>query len=165
MVAIIITIVVLGAVLRFRMDRAAENRLYPGEDIAIADLRAPLPENAFLACPPNHCAITTALPSPSFAVGADRLYEAWGRVVASEPHTVTVDADEARHRFVAIQHSAVFRFPDIIIAEFVALGPGRSSLAVYSHARYGRSDFGVNRRRVEAWLAKLRQLVPPEPAQ
>jgi len=30
-----------------------------------------------------------------------------------------------------------------------------SGLIIYSRSRYGRSDFGVNRSRVKAWLAAL----------
>ncbi len=33
---------------------------------------------------------------------------------------------------------------------------GRATLAIYSHARSGYYDFGVNRRRVRRWLAALR---------
>ena len=50
------------------------------------------------------------------------------------------------------------RFPDLVTVEFVALAPDRSSLALYSRARYGRSDFGVNRRRVLRWLSRLQQI-------
>jgi hypothetical protein len=37
---------------------------------------------------------------------------------------------------VYIQRSPIFSFPDIVTVEFVALGPERSRVAVYS-SRYG----------------------------
>jgi hypothetical protein len=46
-----------GFGLRLYMNHAGENRLRPGEDIAIGELRGSLPPNAFLACPPGYCRI------------------------------------------------------------------------------------------------------------
>jgi len=77
---------------------------------------------------------------------------------------VTAAEEPAQNRLVVIQHTPLLRFPDIVTVEFVALDPHRSSVALYSRARYGKLDFGVNRRRVETWLARLQQLasaVPP----
>jgi uncharacterized protein (DUF1499 family) len=88
----------------------------------------------------------------------DRLAQLWAEMVAGEPHVVTVANELAQHRVVAIQHTPLLRFPDIVTVEFVALGPDRSSLAIYSHARYGSGDFGTNRKRVLAWLSRLEQL-------
>jgi hypothetical protein len=155
-VLVVVAAVIGSAVgLRFYMHRAGENRLMPGEDIAIAKLRAPLPQNAALACPPGYCTLAGAARSPVVALDADRLYWALMRVVTGAPR-VTVIADDPRRRRVALlQRSAVFGFPDIVIARVVALAAERSSVALYSRARYGRYDFGVNRRRVEDWLARI----------
>jgi hypothetical protein len=172
-----------GFGLRLYMNHAGENRLRPGEDIAIGELRGPLPPNAFLACPPGYCRIAAeAAPSPEFAIGADRLYREFAAFAAREPRVTTiVDETQQPHgsspwpagqarglkvhegpRLVLVQRSQVFRFPDIVSAEFVALGPARSSLALYSRARYGRYDFGVNRRRVEGWEARLAEIIAPQ---
>ena len=137
-------VIVVG--LRLYMGRVAEDQLRPGEDVAIAALRGPLAANAFLACP------------PVFAVSADRLAEYWTQMIAAEPRLVQVAAEPGQRRSVLIQRSALFRFPDLVTVEFVALAPDRSSLALYSRARYGRSDFGVNRRRVLRWLSRLPQI-------
>ena len=67
-----------------------------------------------------------------------------------------VRGDEtAQHRLVVIQHTPLLRFPDIIAVEFVALAADRSSVAVYSRARYGKGDFGTNRKRVLTWLSEV----------
>lgn len=153
-----LTIGAAGFALRLYMSRASENRLRPGEDVAIADLHGALPPNAFVACPPGYCAAVDAAPSPVFAIGADRLYRSWERLVAQEPRVATMLADPKGRRIIVIQRSPVLHFPDVVTAEFVTLGPDRSSPAIYSRARYGRYDFGVNRRRVEAWLARLQRL-------
>jgi uncharacterized protein (DUF1499 family) len=141
--------------LRLYMVRPAEDRLYPDEKVTIAALKSPLPGNSALACPPDYCAAAESIPSPVFAVGWERLLENWTEIVGREPRIVAVGSEPEQRRFSVIQHSAVFGFPDIITFEFVPLGPDRSSIAVYSRARYGRGDFGTNRKRVLRWLNQL----------
>lgn len=159
----LLILAILGVGLRLYMGRAAEDRPRSGEDISIADLRGPVPQNGFLACPAGYCAVEPGLVSPVFAIDADRLTELWTKALRGESGIVMLLAAPERHRFVLIQHSAVLRFPDVITAELVALSPDRSSLALYSRARYGRLDFGVNRRRVERWISRLQQLAAPSP--
>jgi len=144
--------------LRLYFDRTAEDRLRPGEDITIVALREPLAPNAFLACPKGHCAVAEAAPSPVFALSADRLAAYWSEMMAGEPRLVQIAAEPEQRRSVWLQRSAVFRFPDLVTVEFVALAPDRSSLALYSRARYGGYDFGVNRQRVLHWLSRLQQI-------
>ena len=159
----ILVVAALGLGLRLYMGRAAEDRLRPGEDVAIADLRGPLPQNGFLACPAGYCRIEPGMVSPVFAIDADRLRQLWTEMLRSEGGIVTLVIQPERRRLVLVQHSALLRFPDVITVEFVALEPDRSSLALYSRARYGHLDFGVNRRRVETWLARLQQLASASP--
>ncbi|HEV2189841.1 MAG TPA: DUF1499 domain-containing protein [Stellaceae bacterium] len=144
-------------VLRLYMGRAAENMLQPGERVMLAELRDPIPGNAFLACPPGYCAATAAA-SPVFALSVDRLVERWGEMIAGESNVIQVENQPAAHRLVLIQHTPLLRFPDVITVEFVALASDQSSLAIYSQARYGRGDFGTNRRRVLRWLDRLARI-------
>lgn len=147
----------LGLALRLYMGRAAENVLQPGERVTLAELRDPIPGNAFLACSPGYCAATAA-PSPVFALSVDRLAKDWAEMIAGENNVIEVEDEPAAHRLVLIQHTPLLRFPDIITVEFIALAPDQSSLAIYSRARYGRSDFGTNRRRVLRWLDRLERV-------
>ena len=57
---------------------------------------------------------------------------------------------------IYVQRSAVFRFPDTIWVQPVALPQG-SSVIIYSRSNYGYGDFGVNRERVGLWLDLLRE--------
>ena len=50
----------------------------------------------------------------------------------------------------------MFNFPDLITAQVGEAGPDASTLVLYSRSVYGYSDLGVNRRRLNAWLAALR---------
>lgn len=156
-------IVALAAGLRLYMERAAEDRLRPGEDIAIPDLRGPIPQNGFLACPPGYCAVEPGTASPAFPIDAGRLAELWREMLGSESRVLMLSSQPQERRYVLIQRSALFGFPDVITVEFVPLDPDRSSLAIYSRARYGKLDFGVNRVRAERWLSRLQQLAGSAP--
>ena len=158
--ALFITVLLLaglGLAARVYMGRAVENELRPDEKIAIRELRDPIPQNAFLTCPAGYCAATAAS-SPTFKLSVARLAEDWAEMVAGESGVVQITAEPTQHRLVLIQHTMLLRFPDIITVEFVDVAPDRSSLAIYSRSRYGRGDFGTNRRRVERWLSQLAQI-------
>jgi Protein of unknown function (DUF1499) len=156
-----LTVLLLGLALRIYMGSGAEDRLKPEEAVGISELRSPLPKNAFLACPPGYCAAAEAITSPVFDMAWDRLREYWMEMISGEKRIVRALADPGSRRYVYIQHSPVFRFPDIITVEFVPLGPDRSSLALYSRSRYGEYDFAKNRNRVERWLLLLEKVAQP----
>jgi len=156
-----LTVLLLGLALRIYMGSGAEDRLKPGEVVSIAELRSPLPKNAFLACPPGYCAAAEAITSPVFDIAWDRLRDYWVEMISGERRIVRAEADPGLRRYVYIQHSPVFRFPDIVTVEFVPLGPDRSSLALYSRSRYGEYDFSKNRKRVERWLFLLQKVARP----
>jgi Protein of unknown function (DUF1499) len=161
LLATIVTLVVLGLAVRIYMGRDVEDRLAEGEAISITELRSPLPKASFLACPTDYCFVAGAVTSPVFDLPWDRLHDYWTEVISGEKRTSRVVADPDARRFVYIQHSPVFRFPDIITVEFVPLGANRSSIAIYSRSRYGQYDFEKNRKRVEKWLALLERVARP----
>lgn len=154
--AAIIVIGLLGV--RLYMGRDAEDGLRPGEQVDFARLAPGARTNVFLLCPrePAICNQSPDGVSPVFPVEMAALRERLLRVAAAEPrvHLVSEDADH-RH-LVFIARSALLRFPDIVTVELFPTGSGRSTLAILSRSRYGRSDFGVNERRVEAWIGKLK---------
>ncbi|MDF2690080.1 MAG: hypothetical protein K0Q80_3046, partial [Microvirga sp.] len=47
------------------------------------------------------------------------------------------------------------RFPDTVVVQVFDRGEDASTLALYSRSQVGRSDFGVNRRRIERWVARI----------
>jgi uncharacterized protein (DUF1499 family) len=147
--------------MRIYMGREAENRLAPSEAVGIAELHSPVPKPGFLACPPGYCPAAQAIASPVFPMPWERLREYWTEVISGEKHVDTVVTDHDNRRFVYIQHSPTFRFPDIVTIEFVQLGPNRSGIAIYSRSRYGTYDFGKNRKRVVKWLALLEKVAQP----
>ena len=155
-----LAILVPGLGLRIYMGSGAEDRLAPQEAVNIAELRSPLPRTSFLACPTGYCAVPSAVISPVFEMPWDRLRDYWFEMISNERRLVRV-AEFAPRRYVYVQHTPVFRFPDIVTVEFVPLGSNRSSVAVYSRSRYGQYDFAKNRKRVERWLLTLQKLAKP----
>ncbi|SRR5271166_5393889 len=151
----------LAAGLRLYMGSAGQDRLEPDEHLDLVLLRDPLPGPSFLACPPHYCRARTGMLPPTFAVGWRQLSALWVAMLAAKPRVVTVSTELEGRRLIHIDHSPVFRFPDIITVEFVPLGPETSTLAVFSRSRYGRSDFGQNRKRVESWLGELEKTASP----
>ena len=73
--------------------------------------------------------------------------------VAQSSARVVVLAGSAKDGFVTyIQRSAWFGFPDYISVRFIDLPGGGSTIAIFSRARFGRSDLGVNEERVARWV-------------
>lgn len=154
-------ILLAGLALRIYMGSGAQDRLGPQETVSIPELRSPLPKTSFLACPPGYCLAAEAIASPVFDMSWDRLREYWIEMMSREARVVRAIADRGTGRYVYIQHSPVFRFPDIVTVELMPLGPKRSSIALYSRSRYGEYDFQKNRKRVEKWLFLLQQIARP----
>lgn len=99
--------------------------------------------------------------SPLYNVAGLELAKTLQAIIISEPRTTMTDRTQDGLAMQFVQRSAVFRFPDTIDVEVIALSAQQSALAIYSRSRYGRRDFGVNRRRVERWLAALAAKLGP----
>lgn len=95
-------------------------------------------------------------PAPVFAASVDELSAAFDRVVAAQSATELLADDRASGGPVTwVQRSSLFGFPDYVSVSFLPSGDGGSTLAVFSRARLGQSDLGVNEKRVNAWLAAV----------
>jgi uncharacterized protein (DUF1499 family) len=108
-------------------------------------------------CPPGSCDANAHADSPVFDISVEQLRERWRDVLAAQPRIELLARDDEGQQFDYVQRSARFRFPDIITVRFIAVSFTRSTLAIYSRSRYGKSDFGVNGKRIDAWLAILRE--------
>ena len=120
----------------------------------MSHIERPASPNSALAAPAGSDPAPDII-TPVFAVPASRLYPAVIAVAADRPRTflaVEYPADRQAH-FVA--RSAVFNFPDLITAQVNEAGADHSTLVLYSRSVYGYSDFGVNRQRLQDWLADI----------
>ncbi|MEN8722450.1 MAG: DUF1499 domain-containing protein [Alphaproteobacteria bacterium] len=112
--------------------------------------------NQYLVCPADYCQKAAAhREAPVYDVPAAKLRDAWAKVVASQPRTKTLEQDSASLSYEYVQRSALFRYPDFVSVQFVSLGDESTTMAIYSRSKYGYSDLGVNKKRIDTWLDLL----------
>jgi uncharacterized protein (DUF1499 family) len=144
-------------------DEAKEYRV----PVDFASLERKSTPNQYIVAPPG--ATPRAQPdaeSPIFPVPPERLRDAVIAVVADVPRTAILERSPDGLALTVVQRSAVFRFPDYIGIQILPASEGSSTLAIYSRSRFGYSDMGVNRKRIEVWLAAIqreRRALVPQP--
>jgi uncharacterized protein (DUF1499 family) len=115
-----------------------------------------------LVCPERACQKAQPdIVAPIFPVMASELRRKIALVALSEPRTeeLSCGADCATAgRFV--QYSALFQFPDTVDVKVFDAGASSSTIAIYSRSVLAGADQGVNRARVERWLAALHRTIP-----
>lgn len=124
----------------------------------VAQLSRPASPNTALAAPAGFQPAPDVV-TPIYHVTAPRLYAAIQAVAAAQPRTYPAAAYPERLQAHWVARSAVFNFPDLVTAEAAPFGPDAATLVLYSRSIYGYGDLGANRRRVEAWLAALEQVL------
>lgn len=95
--------------------------------------------------------------APEFGVSVSELSSAFDRMVSKQPRIELLQDDRSSGGPVTwVQRSALFGFPDYISVQFLDTEDGEgSTLAIFSRARLGQSDLGVNEKRITAWLVAL----------
>lgn len=112
--------------------------------------------NQYLVCPAELCQQAEAhRDSPVYDISAQALKEQWMRMVDKQPRVSAANADDAAMQYDFVQRSALMRFPDTITVRFIPMGEDQSTLAIYSRSKYGYSDLGVNKERIDHWLDQL----------
>jgi uncharacterized protein (DUF1499 family) len=127
------------------------------EPVDFETLKLKSSPNQFLVSPPGLCRNATPhLEAPVFELPAEALRERWMERIPKQPRVTELGADPAREQYDFQQASALVGFPDTITVRFLPAGEGRSTMAIYSRSHYGRSDLGVNEKRIREWLELLR---------
>lgn len=105
--------------------------------------------NGFLIRPADGDAAAPVYPvSPAaLARRIDAVARAW-------PRTRLFAGDPASGHMTYITRTRVWGFPDFTSVA-VLPAPGGATFAAFARARFGESDFGVNRARLQAWLKAL----------
>ncbi len=119
----------------------------------LQSLSRPTTPNTSLAGPAGFTPAPDIL-TPVYNVAPADLYAAISKIAVEMPRTFTLVKYDDHLEAAFVARSRVFNFPDIIEVKVAPQGTG-STLILYSASRYGSSDFGVNRKRVEQWLAAL----------
>ena len=121
-----------------------------------ATLVPPSSPNYYIVLPANFSTAAADAESPVFMAPVETLEAVALAVIRARPRVTEVAADLDARQYAFVQRTAILRFPDTVTIRLFDLGDGRSSLAMFSRSKFGRSDFGVNRARVESWLAAIK---------
>jgi uncharacterized protein (DUF1499 family) len=141
-----------GAPLAALFNRGAEG-LPPPEPVDFATLVLPRSPNVCLAAPEGFPRAHLHVP-PLPVADADAAWPALRRLGEGFPRTFPLAEWPERRQAQWVVRSALANFPDIVVAELTS-GPAGAGLFLLSRSLFGRYDFGVNRRRAEAWIAAL----------
>ena len=130
----------------------------PSTQMDFAHLIRPSKPNTALAAPAGYTPKPDIV-TPTYHVSPNDLFAIVVHVAAAQPATYKLGEDKPALEAGWVARSLIFNFPDIIWAQVRPGGTGNSELLLYSRSVYGRSDFGVNRQRVETWLAAVANAV------
>jgi uncharacterized protein (DUF1499 family) len=120
----------------------------------MAAIARPASPNTALAAPAGFSPAPDIV-TPPFSIPPARLYAAIRAVAASQPRTFLAANYDERLQAHYVVRSALLNFPDLVTVSVAGPVEGPSTLVVYGRSVYGRSDLGVNRKRIEAWMAAL----------
>jgi hypothetical protein len=70
--------------------------------------------------------------------------------ILQTPRTKVLAGDIAGRHVTYVTRTAIWGFPDYITVEQVG-----SEITLVGRLRFGRSDFGVNKKRIQTWLAAV----------
>lgn len=112
--------------------------------------------NEYLVAPPDLCREAEPhRPADVYDVPSAELRDAMLHVVSRQSRVELRGMDEEAKAYEFIQYTPVLNFQDFISVRIIPQGHTHSTLAIFSRSRTGYYDFGVNRKRVEAWLEEL----------
>jgi uncharacterized protein (DUF1499 family) len=124
-----------------------------------ATIVRPATPNTALAAPAGFTPAPDVVTQP-FGVSAERLFASVQDVAATQARTYPAARYPEQLQAHYVARSAIFNFPDLIMVQVLQSGADSSGLIIYSRSVYGHSDMGVNRGRVDAWLAALKTRLP-----
>ena len=121
--------------------------------------RSGRPNNVLMLPPGFQAASKADAESPMFEGTAEALADAAKSIALGWPRTALLNDVDGNHQFAVVQRSKICRWPDTMTVQALPVADGGASLAIYSAAKYGYRDFGVNRTRVEDLLKALEAIM------
>lgn len=122
------------------------------QPVNFKNLTLPSSPNKFLVCPKDFCNVKPNRESATYQMRANDLKKVFTQAALNEPRVTITSTSDDSFQIQFVQRSFLFRFPDYIDVCFIPITENTSTLAIYSRAKYGHSDFGVNKKRVLKWL-------------
>jgi uncharacterized protein (DUF1499 family) len=119
-------------------------------------IERPATPNTFLAGPGDMTPRPDEIVEP-LRIASDKLYDRARGVFSVQPRTYVAAEYPERHQIHYVVRSKLMNYPDLVTVQVDDAGAERSTVVIWSRSVYGHRDFGVNRKRTEAWLTALRQ--------
>jgi uncharacterized protein (DUF1499 family) len=91
---------------------------------------------------------------PDYALEPAELARIIDAVVLAQPRTVRVAGSVESGHMTYLTRTLLMGYPDYVSIRVLATGTG-ASLVAFSRSRFGQSDLGANRKRMELWLAAI----------
>lgn len=136
------------------------DRLLPAEPLSQAGfetLTKPASPNSYLVCPDDGCSAEPDRRSPRFDAAPAKLIDRLIEIARADGATEIERTDDLAVEMVV--RTPIVRWPDRVSARaFASDGASDragSTIAVFSRSKYGRSDLGANKARVDRWLERL----------
>jgi len=92
-----------------------------------------------------------------FNAPPERMWQMVQQVILSTPRTKYLAGSAKEGMMTYVARSLVFGFPDYTTVTVTQNGQG-SHVTLFGRLRYGRSDFGVNAKRLRSWIKALKAL-------
>ncbi len=110
--------------------------------------------NFYLICPKVICGVDGNT-SPIYKLNSNTLYHATLDIIQKKEKTTITYQNNKKYQLIFIQKTRFFRFPDYIDIQIFPVGNNESTIAIFSRAKYGFYDFGINKSRVINIITEL----------
>lgn len=116
---------------------------------------APNSPNAYRVGPETPDAAPVDAVAPIYALPAADLASRLDTYAMAQPRVVRLARSDDGLHTTYVARSRLMGFPDYVSVQVIPLDAASATLAIFSRARFGESDLGVNATRVQNWLAAL----------
>lgn len=93
-------------------------------------------------------------PAPRYAGAPAEVLARFDLIATEEPRVTRLAGSVEAGHVTYVARSAGFGFPDYISVVAYADGD-QTALAIYARLRFGKSDLGMNQKRISGWLAQM----------
>ncbi len=97
--------------------------------------------------------------APVFHMPTQDLFKLVGGFILSQKRVHLLAENTNTFEATYVQRSLLMGYPDYISIKITAVNANQSRLEVFSRSRFGHSDLGVNKRRIDQWISAIRGLV------
>lgn len=99
-------------------------------------------------------------PAPVFEADPAAVAAALQDLIGETPRADLIAGSAAEGHMTVLVRSQLVGFPDFVTIKMLE-NDGGTALAIFSRSKYGYSDLGVNRQRVDAWIEGLNARLRP----